>query len=496
MTMFKASREHKRPEYLFHHFVPVSRDRQMTRIALSFFALALTLTPAKADWPQFRGPSGAGVADDQKPPVKFGPKENLAWKVAVPPGASSPIVVGDKIIFTAFEKGKLLTLCYSRIDGKELWRVDAEAKQIEEFHPIHGSPAASTPASDGKRVVVYFGSRGLICYDLDGKEQWKFELPTAETDGRFGSGTSPVIADGLVFLTRDLKQDSAVYAVDLATGSRKWKTERPKARTAYSTPIVWEDGGKKVLVVAGMKSLTGYDAKTGAEVWTVGRLSAAACAMPVVSGDLLLYAAWGPGGADFKMPSFDDILKQAGEEKLGYLTRAGSQKTMLKDFFDNQDTNKDGKLTREEWDANMKMMSGGENRAVAIKPGSKGDVTWSYTKQLPYVSSPLVYRGRLYILKDGPLMTCLDAKNGKVIYEAERVKAGPQYYASPVAANGHIYIAALDGSVTVIAAGEELPDLVHSVKLGEGAGNARDCPRHTLCAKRQVPVCVCREEVV
>src|SRR4051812_36316171 len=173
----------------------------MTKFVASLllpFALAPVLTAA--DWAQFRGPAGSGVADDQKPPVKFGPKDNLAWKVAVPPGASSPIVVGDKIVLTAFEDKKLFTICYSSTDGKELWRADAKAKKIEEFHPSEGSPAASTTVSDGKKVVTYFGSCGLICYDLDGKELWKFELPVAETNNEFGTGVSPLLADGLVFL--------------------------------------------------------------------------------------------------------------------------------------------------------------------------------------------------------------------------------------------------------------------------------------------------------
>ena len=275
------------------------------------------------------------------------------------------------------------------------------------------------------------------------------------------------IADGLVFLVRDLAKDSAVYAVDLATGSQKWKTERPKMTTGYSTPAVWNDGGRKILAVAGARTLTGYDLKDGAEVWTVGKLPAMSCATPVLFGDSLVYAAWMPGGADFKMPTFDELLKQAGEEKLGYVTKAASEKTFIKGFFDNQDTNKDGKLTREEWNANLKLMEGGENRAVVLKPGGKGEVAWSYKKNLPYVSSPLVYRDRLYILKDGPLMTCLDAKTGKPVYEAERLKAGPRFYASPVAANGHIYISALDGSIAVVAAGEDAPDVVHSTKLTE-----------------------------
>src|SRR5262245_66022218 len=130
----------------------------MTKFVLSL-SLSLTLTPSlfAADWPQFRGPGGSGVADDQKPPVKFGPKENLAWKVAVPPGASSPVVVGDKIVLTAFEDGKLFTICYSRTDGKELWRADSKATKIEEFDPTEGSPAASAPASNAQALVPNFG---------------------------------------------------------------------------------------------------------------------------------------------------------------------------------------------------------------------------------------------------------------------------------------------------------------------------------------------------
>ena len=439
----------------------------MTRLIALVFTLTCTLTLNASDWPQFRGPAGTGVADDQKPPVKFGPKENLLWKIAVPPGASSPIIVGDKIILTAFEDGKLFTICYSRTDGKELWRADAKAQKIELFHPTEGSPAASTPASDGKTVVTYFGSCGLIAYDLDGKELWRYGMPTALTNNEFGSGTSPILADGLVLLTRDLSKDSAVYAIDLANGSQKWKTDR-KPRSAYSTPVVWTDGGKKVLVVPGATALTGYELQSGKEVWSVNKMAAVACTTPIVYKDTLVYSGWSPGGEDFKMPTFDEILKMAGDEKVGHLTKEGAAKTPFGNFFDNNDPNKDGKITREEWAENMKGLAGGENRAVALKPGGKGEVAWTYSKNLPYVPSPIVYRDRFYLLKDGPLMTCLDAKTGKPIYAAERVKAGSRFYASPVAANGHIYIASLDGTVTVIAADEDAPDVVHSVKFAEG----------------------------
>src|SRR5207247_5127617 len=140
--------------------------------------------------PQFRRPNGSGVADDQHPPVELGPDKNVKWKVAVPSGLSSPIVAGDKLVITAFEDGKLYTIAYRREDGKEAWRAEAPAKQIEPYFKAEGSPAASTPATDGKRIVSYFGSCGLVCYDLTGKELWKFEMPPAATAGDFGSGVS------------------------------------------------------------------------------------------------------------------------------------------------------------------------------------------------------------------------------------------------------------------------------------------------------------------
>src|SRR5262249_43820003 len=148
-------------------------------------------------WPQFRGPNGSGVAEDQKPPVEFGPDKNVKWKVSVPGGLSSPIVAGDKLVLTAFEDGKLYTIAYNRADGKEAWRALAPAKQIERYCAAGGSPAASTPATDGQRIVSYFGSCGLICYDLAGKELWKLELPPALIAGNFGTGVSPIIADGM-----------------------------------------------------------------------------------------------------------------------------------------------------------------------------------------------------------------------------------------------------------------------------------------------------------
>lgn len=217
--------------------------------------------------------------------------------------------------------------------------------------------------------------------------------------------------------------------------------------------------------------MVGYDFKTGDELWSVVGMPAACCTSPVAADGTLFFAGWSPGDAsdkDFKMPTFDAVLKQAGEEKLGHLTKAGSQKTFLKDFFDNNDPNKDGKITREEWDAAMKHMSVSKNSAFAVKAGGTGDVTkshllWKKTKGLPYVSSAILYQGQYVMVKDGGLVTAYDAKTGREMYVQERAVAAGRYYASPVAANGLIYFTSLDdGKVTVVKAGAAAPTVVAS----------------------------------
>jgi outer membrane protein assembly factor BamB len=353
----------------------------------------------------------------------------------------------------------------------DLWRKPAPAAKVEPFEKTEGSPAASTPASDGERLVVYFGSYGLVCYDTAGKELWKHELPAGETFQGFGTGSSPVITDGRVVLLRDLERDGRLLCLDLATGSRAWQANRDGFRTSWGSVCVWDTPAGKQVVVAGGVRLQGYDLATGAVVWTVTGLPTYPCTTPVVAGGQLVYAGWSYGGSDeFKMPSFDDLLKEAGETQLGYLTRAGSEKTLLKGHFDASDPNKDGKLTREEWDAQAGYMASGKNVAFALNPGGTGDVTrshvaWTVTRGLPYIPSPLVYRGLMYMVNKQGLLSAFEVKTGKEVYASERVGLNGAY-ASPVAANGHVYLCGLDGSVIVVQAGEK-PARACSAKLDD-----------------------------
>lgn len=276
-------------------------------------------------WPQFRGPGASGVAEGQQPPVEFGPEKNLKWKVRVPSGLSSPIIVGDKLVITAFENDKLYTIAYNRNDGSEAWRAEAPAKKIEKYLKGEGSPAASTSATDGERIVSYFGSCGLFCYDLAGNELWRYEMPTAVTIG-FGSGVSPVIADGLVILARDELKDSKIVALDLATGERKWQKKRT-SNSSYSTPAIWDTPDGKQIAMPGFGRMIGYDLATGDERWHVEGMPSSCCTSPVTGGEILFFAGWSPGGSDDtenQMPSFDDYLKEndADKNKDGVLSKA------------------------------------------------------------------------------------------------------------------------------------------------------------------------------
>jgi outer membrane protein assembly factor BamB len=424
-------------------------------------------------WPRFRGPDGSGVAEGSKPPVEFGPDKNVKWKVAVPGGLSSPVVAGDKLVITAFDDGKLYTIAYDRESGKESWRAEAPAKEIEKYYSAEGSPAASTCATDGKKIVSYFGSCGLFCYDLSGKQLWNFELPTAVIPGNFGSGVSPILADGLVILVRDQVQDSKIIAIDADTGTVKWETKR-QSPASYCSPVVWDTPEGKQVVAAGHARMTGYDFASGEVKWFVTGLPSACCASPISMNGELLFAGWSPGGADekeFQMPTFDGLLQQLDSDKDGTLSRAESEKVFA-GMFDSQDANQDNKISRDEWDTIVKFMSEGKNSAFALKPGGTGDVTkshvlWKQTKGLPYVSSAIVYDGKFVMVKDGGIVTAYDPKTGAEKYSG-RYAANGKYYASPVAANGHIYLISLDGVITVLdVTGTKPVAITHDVKLEE-----------------------------
>ena len=275
------------------------------------FVLATVATSFASEplvWPQFRGPGGSGIAEEQKPPVEVGPDKNVKWKISVPSGLSSPIVVGDKLVFTAFENDKLL---YDGVStgptASEAWRAEAPSEKIEQYYKAQGSPAASSCATDGERIVSYFGSCGLFCYDLNGKELWRYEMPPAETIAGFGTGNSPVIVDGLVILDREEIKEPKIIALDLATGKPKWEKKR-ESNSSFGTPAIWETPSGKQIATPGFKKMIGYNLANGDEVWHVDGMPSACCTTPVTADGKLFFAGWSPGDPadkDFKLPTFD-----------------------------------------------------------------------------------------------------------------------------------------------------------------------------------------------
>ena len=421
-------------------------------------------------WPSFRGLNASGISSSARPPVNIGPSNRVAWKVSVPYAPSSPSIAGDRIFLTAFDAGELQTRAYRRSDGKLLWSQGIRPTVLEEFHATEGSPAAATPATDGHFVVNYFGSHGLVCYDVEGRERWQYRLPVATTSGNFGSGTSALILGDAVILSRDMSTGSSLLAVSLTTGKRLWETPRPDSPTSYGSPIVWSVDGTPQLVVAGSLWLKAYDPASGNELWKLPGLPSYSCTTPVVGDGLLFYAGWSPGKSDSPWPSWESVLEKQDKDHDGVITPSEYSNGAV--WFKAQDLDGDGKLTRKDWDTIGGLMKKGENVLLAIKPSGKGElseshIAWKYTRGLPYVPSPLFYDGRVYMVRDGGMLSSFDSKTGRAFYEQERVKAAGSYYASPVAADGKIYLASLDGTVSVIRAGGDMPEILHQAKFGE-----------------------------
>jgi outer membrane protein assembly factor BamB len=426
---------------------------------------------APQSWPQFRGTNAAGVAESARPPVKVGPSEALLWKVEVPWSPSSPAIAGERIFLTTFVDGELQTRCHSCADGSLLWSQNVKPATLEVFHRSDGSPAAATPATDGKRVVSYFGSFGLLCYDLDGKELWRHPLPVALSGGGFGSGTSPVIAGNLVLLNRDQDENSSLLAVDLETGKTVWETPRPDARGSFGTPIVWKNDGVDEVVLAGGLRIKGYDLMTGAERWKLEGIAAFVCTTPVVGDGMLYFAAWSPGKSDAPWPAWPAFLAKNDKNGDGVIALEEFD-TEGRDFARGMDLDHDGKVTKEDWDILLAGNAKAQNTLVAVKPGGRGDISethvaWKFTRGLPYVPSPLFHDGRVYFVKDGGMMSSLNASDGKAFYTQERLGAIGSYYASPVIADGRIYIASVPGKLSVVKAGGDKPEILHQVDMGE-----------------------------
>lgn len=443
-----------------------------------------------SSWPQFRGPNAAGVSSERNLPVEFGPGTNVIWRMPLPPGHSSPCVWGDRIFLTAREDSKrLVVLCVRRDDGQLRWKQEVPAERIENVHPRVGSPASSTPATDGQQVYVFFGSVGLVCFDFEGRQAWKHELGPFAYHLGWGAASSPIVYGDSVILNCDHDGESFLLALHKTTGRMKWRTARPNAPPSYSTPILWTVSGQTQLIVAGSGSVTAYYAETGKELWHVSLPNAFVATTPTLGNGLLFVAAVDSHTAtgNFntavkanRTPNWDNLFANHDGNRDGKLS-PDEVPMMSKERFDGIDTNHDGFLTREELTADARRPQQGEppprspragtgNVLLAIRPGGQGDVTetnvtWRAPRVAPYVPSPLCYGEYLYVVKGGGIVSCFAAATGNQLWQ-ERPGGGGDYYASPVAAAGKVYFVSEAGEVTVLAAGPKLQVLTRNA-LGE-----------------------------
>jgi outer membrane protein assembly factor BamB len=462
--------------------LPAIALRAAVRAALLGFAASLPgfLLPgpaaraAEAVWPQFRGPGGRGLAAGAGAlPAEIGPDTNVVWKTALPPGHSSPVIGGDRIYLTAADGEKLLTLALERASGKVLWKAEAEHEELEEIHTI-GSHAQSSPATDGERMVSFFGSSGLLCYAPDGRLLWRRAMGPFKNN--FGAASSPVIAGDLVLLNQDHDTDSFLMALEKRTGKTVWKTDRSEFPRGFSTPAIWEAGGRKQVVVTGTLRAVGYDLESGKEVWTVRGLCRIANVTPIVGSDGILYlAGWSPGadpGERIEAEPWTEQLAALDKDRSGTLERTEVPEGDLERRFNQIDRDKSGSITRAEYEDMARVFHTAQNAVLAVKPGGEGDITdthvlWRRTRLVPYVPSPLLHDGLLFTVKDGGIVSAIDARTGEATKEG-RVSGGASYYSSPVLGDGKLYLLSQRGELSVVSARAEWEEIA-SARFGEEA---------------------------
>jgi outer membrane protein assembly factor BamB len=383
-------------------------------------------------WPSFRGPRASGVADGQLLPDRWDGKtgENVLWRTPIPGLAhSSPVVWGERVFVTSAVSGdpkasfrpglygdgdasedrtpqRWVLYALDKRTGKILWERTAHAGVPAEKRHIKSTYANSTPATDGRVVVAWFGSQGVHAYDTTGRFLWKvnlgrldlgaYDIPTYE----WGPASSPVIWDGLVFVQCDTQADSFLLALDAATGKTVWKTEREEI-PSWGTPTVAETSAGPVLVTNASNYIRGYDPRTGRELWRLGRSSKITAPTPVFAEDLFVVAS----GRAPERPIF--------------VVRAGAR----------------GDLTLPE----------GESKSQGV--------AWSRTGRGSYMPTPLVYKGILYVLSNNGLLDAYDLRTGEEVYRQRLPLVGSGFSASPVAADGKLYLSNEDGEMLVVEAG-------------------------------------------
>ena len=390
-------------------------------------------------WPSFRGADSRGVAEHSELPEKWSATENVEWKVDLKGrGWSSPIVWSDMVFVTTVinqegsetpQKGiyargnrpvpgtvhEWWVYCHDLKSGKRVWGHKVHEKTPESAIHSKNSFASETPVTDGERVYFYFGNLGLFVFTMDGALVWEKRFRPRETSHGWGTAASPVLHEERLYLVNDNEEDSWLLALDKRTGKEAWKVERDE-KSNWATPYVWENSQRTEIITPGSDMTRSYDL-SGKLLWSYKEgMSRLTIAMPYADGDLL------------------------------YIT-SGFVSSPLKPIY-------------------------------AIRPGASGDITlergqtsskyvaWCQWKAAPYNPSTLLYHDRLYVLLDRGMLSALDPKSGKIIYDRERISGRHAFTSSPWAYNGKIFCLNEDGATSLFKEGDAFGQL-HTNRLAD-----------------------------
>lgn len=398
-----------------------------------FCALIGATTIADANsphWPEWRGPFLNGMARGDAP-TSWDAAKNIKWKAEIPGrGHSTPVVWGDKIFLTtAVPIGKAPApppadaqggqqrgrggpgggagplvehrfdvLCLDRKTGKVVWQKTAKvATPHEGFHRAYGSFASNAPITDGRNLYAFFGSRGVFCYDLNGKLIWQQDLGVQmKMRLQFGEGSGPALDNERLYLIFDQEAGSFVVALDKRTGKEVWRAQRDE-QSSWSTPLIVEHGGRRQVIIAATKKVRSYDARTGKVIWECAGLGSNVIPVPIYHNGVIY------------------------------------------------------------------VMSGHRDpKLMAIKLGKEGDLTgtdsilWTQTRGTSYTMSPVLHDGKLWVVTDNGQVSCFNAATGEPYFHQVRLPRPYNFKASPVGANGKIYLASEEGDVIVLKMSDKL----------------------------------------
>jgi outer membrane protein assembly factor BamB len=360
------------------------------------------------EWPGWRGPRGDGHSEETNIPTRWSETENIAWKVAIPgKGHSSPVVWGDRIFLTTAleQEQKRMLLCLDRRNGKTLWERVVVTSPLEKKHDLN-SYASATPVTDGQHVwVAFFGQPkiDLACFDMDGNDSWR--VSPGEFHSIHGFCSSPVLYKDLLILNGDQDADAYLVAYDKASGTERWRTDRPNKTRSYCTPFFFEHLGRRQMALSGSKSVCSYDPDTGKPIWWMAGPTEQFVATLVFTDGILFVTG---GFPDFHVLGVDP---------------AGQGDVL------------------------------------------KTHILWRDRKGASYVPSPIAYDHHFFIVSDNGIGSCFEAKTGKVNW---RRRLGRRHSASAVEAGGNIYFLDDDG-VTWVVKGSDKYELVAENSLGEAA---------------------------